>query len=482
MSVYRKTVAFFHKSSVKTAIGCLLIGLACTWVALLAFGSDNKTVGPFQFELKAQLGRGHTKVMLPPFDYMVAPTHWGPLSITATLENADSEKLADDVDVHGSNNVVRSLEKEPKGLIPFFALRLIIVSLAVTAAVALLTFRRQWRKVLLCLTSSALVIGGSISLALVTYSPAVFRTATFHGQLRQAPEIIGSIQTAFDRVHDFRPVIDNTIKTYLALQDVPARTTAVLHISDLHLNWLGMQFAQELAKNFNVAFVIDTGDTGSFGTKEEGRFIASYVPGFKRPYVFVRGNHDAPSTQAAIAVQPNAIVLDGKAATVDGITVYGLGDPAFTPDQENPVTSKDLAKLVRSVGPKLKQDVLSLSTKPDIVAVHDERMAESIAGSASLVISGHLHKAAFRIDQKTIFCRVGTTGGDGLVALSGTNETPYSAQILYFSQSSPHELVAYDLVEGQPGVTAVKSVKIERHVVKDKINSGTVLSTSPTNQ
>ena len=111
-----------------------------------------------------------------------------------------------------------------------------------------------------------------------------------------------------------------------------------------------MDFAQQVAESFDVDFVIDTGDITSFGTPIEN-LIATKIPGFERPYLFVRGSHDSIALQAEVAQVPNAIVLDGQAETIDGLTVYGLGHPAFTPARGAPVDAEDVRGARAPVGP-----------------------------------------------------------------------------------------------------------------------------------
>ena len=117
-------------------------------------------------------------------------------------------------------------------------------------------------------------------------------------------------------------------------------------------------------------FVIDTGDITSFGTPVEN-LIATEIPGFGVPYVFVRGSHDSIALQEAIAREPNAIVLDGREKTIDGLTVYGLGHPAFTPARGAPVDAEDFADLALSAGPVIAADLEAAPEPVDVVPSDD---------------------------------------------------------------------------------------------------------------
>src|SRR5262249_44227834 len=153
-------------------------------------------------------------------------------------------------------------------------------------------------------------------------------------------------------------------------------------------------------------------DITSFGTPAEDVILGG-IPPFHVPYLYVRGSHDSRDLQTQIAKISNAIVLDGSTTTVDGITVYGLGDPFFVQGRgtaQDPSVQRDSAS---SAGPRILADVEALSQPPDIVAVHDDLMAQDVAGYVPLVLSGHYHENSFRQEDGTMFLRVGTTGGAG---------------------------------------------------------------------
>ena len=248
----------------------------------------------------------------------------------------------------------------------------------------------------------------------------------------------------------------------------------VLHISDIHLSTLGYGFALQLAQSFNVDMVLDTGDTGSFGTTAD-QAILTWVPRFDRPYVFVRGSHDSLAFQQAVATYPNATVLDGTTTEVAGLTVYGLGDPYFVSARGAPKTDDQIARLVESVAPGLRDDVRALPHPPDIVAVHDERMAELAAGYAPVVASGHFHVNQDRAEDGTLFLQVGTTGGAGPTGFTPEGDVPFSAEILYFRASADgtNRLIAWDVIQELP---ATGSFSVRRHVVATDYGS---LSPSP---
>jgi hypothetical protein len=192
--------------------------------------------------------------------------------------------------------------------------------------------------------------------------------------------------------------------------------------------------------------------------------------------VFVRGSHDPTSLQSDIAALPNGVVLDGTTEQVDGLTVYGLGHPAFTPARGEEVDAEEYEAEARAAGPVIADDLDELDEPPNIVAVHDDRMAEAVAGSVPLVISGHFHETTARVLNGTLFLRVGTTGGSGAGIFRGLDEIPLSAEVLYFSRGPEAQLVAYDVIEQLPDTG---SLTVIRHLISQDFGA-LVLTPSPT--
>jgi predicted MPP superfamily phosphohydrolase len=444
------------------------VGLLGAWVGMLAWGRSTVDVGPFHVQLASSFGPGQTRIALPPFGQLVAGTHDAPLRLTATLQEVDVTALTDRLRDSSLDDLVDQVQRDGAHRALPFGLRLLGVSMAGALGLSLLVFRTRWRPVVAAVATALVVVAGSEVAAWQTFQPSAFLTPTFSGSLALAPKLIGPAQTALGRIDDFRhdlqQVVSGAIRVYTSIQEDPitnGEEIRVLHISDIHLSPLGISFAQKLAKAFDVDFVIDTGDLTSFGTPIEA-WTTSAIPGFDRPYVFVRGNHDSMSLQEDVAREPGALVLDGATHRVDGLTVYGLGDPVFTPNKLTALDDARFASTVRSVGPRILSDVTSGAQPPDIVAVHDDRMAEAVAGYVPLVISGHFHQSSARVIDGTLFLRVGSTGGAGANVYTQAGGVPLSAEILYFSKTDPPKLVAWDVIEQSP-VTG--NLTVRRHLV-----------------
>jgi predicted phosphodiesterase len=210
--------------------------------------------------------------------------------------------------------------------------------------------------------------------------------------------------------------------------------------------------------------VADTGDISDWGTEPETQLI-DRIGDLAVPYVWVRGNHDSATTGAAVAEQPNAVVLRGDAQTVAGLRFWGVADTRYTPNKDQPTggdVERDRAEAAApEVAARLEPDE---PPAVDLVLVHDARMAGDLGGKVPLVLAGHTHEARTDSIGDTILLTEGSTGGAGLRSLRGDEPEPLTCTVLYFDPET-NRLVAYDriTVRGLGGTGA----RIERHVVDD---------------
>ncbi|MDP8955788.1 MAG: metallophosphoesterase, partial [Actinomycetota bacterium] len=297
-----------------------------------------------------------------------------------------------------------------------------------------------------------------------------FRAPRYSGSLALAPRLVGDVETAAARIDAFRlelrRIVSGAARVYSEIQ---TRTSSgnqirVLHIADVHLSPLGMDFAQQLAEAFDVDVVVDTGDLTSFGTPAED-LIARFVPAFDQPYLFVPGNHDGPSIEAAMARVPNVTVVDGATVEKGGLTFYGLRHPVFTPNREAAVDDDEFEARARQAGQRILSDVQRMPAPPTVVAVHDDRMAEAVAGHVPVVVSGHFHLPSARVLNGTLFLRTGTTGGSGFTVFTEEGGIPLSAEILYFERGAQPVLVAFDRITQSP---ESGNLSVERHLVAEE--------------
>lgn len=449
----------------------VLVGLAGAWLGMAIAGSQTTEMGPFGIRLEGSFGPGETVVDLPPFGRITADTHTAPLRLEATLQDVDVHGLSDTLEDTSTDELAAAVEARARSSLRPFALRILGVAAAGALALGLLVHRRDLRRVGAAVAAAVIVVGGMQLVAWRTYRPEAFAEPTFSGSLELAPRLVGDVRQVTRRIDEFRTelerIVNGAVRTYTALEPGALGdgedVIRVLHVSDIHLSPLGVEFAVEIARGFDVDLIVDTGDLTSYGTPVE-EAILSEIPRFERPYVFVRGNHDSMALQRAMEDIPNAVVLDGRAARVEGLLVYGLGHPAFTEDKTTPLDHPELVAIAEGAGERIRDDLEELSRPPDVVAVHDERMARGLAGRVPVVISGHFHDPLTGIREGTLYLRVGSTGGAGVNIFSEEGGVPLSAQILTFRASGPPELVAYDRIEQSP---TAGNLTVRRHRVAE---------------
>ena len=260
--------------------------------------------------------------------------------------------------------------------------------------------RLRWR---------AAVSGAAIGLAITgtlavttaaSFKPAAVAEPRYSGLLTVAPRAVGDVESVVERFDDYRgqltELVGNVVTLYEAAQGLPDLdpgddTIRVLHVSDIHNNPQAFDLIGQIVAQFEVDAVFDTGDITDWGTEPESRLLRQ-IGRLDVPYVWVRGNHDSQRTQKAVAEQPNAVVLDGSATDVAGLRVWGIGDPRYTPNKDQPTGGDEERDQAEAFADDVARRV-ARSGPIDVVLVHDARIASEIGGAVPLVLAGHTHRA-----------------------------------------------------------------------------------------
>jgi predicted phosphodiesterase len=445
-------------------VAALLLASAGAWLALLAAGRGTYQLGPFRVELFARPGSGLTEVALPPLGQIRADTHAVPLRLTATLDLVDPDRLNQTVEAVGVQGLVEQVEHRGLDATRSHGIRAAVVALA-GVAVAGLLFRRR-------IDLGRTAVSGLVLVGLATagtwfgYRADAFVEPVYTGSLRLAPDLIGPIQQATRRIEVFRDelgrLVRGTVEAYGAVTAGPGPSedaTVVLHISDIHSSPLGMDFAQQLAATFGADLVVDTGDLTSFGSRLETA-ILERIPQFGVPYLFVRGNHDSTNIGVQVEAQTNAETLESETATAAGLTLFGAAHPLFTPGRR--LSDEEIADTVAATRTDIADRVASLDPFPDIVLLHDDRMAVELAGRVPLVLSGHFHRFDADVQEGTFFLQTASAGGGGLDTFVDVEPLPLAAEVVYLD-GSPPRLVAVDRVALEP---ETRQLLVERQLAQ----------------
>ncbi len=409
-------------------------------------------------------------VEVAPLGKLYADTHKGPLQVQIRIDEVrqdDAREIAADPDI--LEGIEHDIVSDTENALRKAVTRAVFVVLG-GALVLPLVRHFTWQALRRGLLAAIIVYSATLITAVATWTPAKASDPRYSGVLSLAPQLIGNaddIITHFDSYREqLAQLIKNVSNLYEAAGNLPTGPTEsnmirILHISDMHLNPAGFDVAQQISESFQVDAILDTGDITDHGTAIENE-IVNFVAKFELPYIWVRGNHDSLETQAAMASLPNVRVLDGNATHIEGLLIYGEGDPTFTPDKRVQLDFKTQEKLKKEFAPELANRLSALPTQPDVLAVHDPAMAQKSGDLAGLILAGHRHKFEESRIGNTPLLVVGSTGGAGLRILDGEAETPIQASVLYFDKDTK-KLQAYDLIT----VSSLEeqNVTIQRHIM-----------------
>ncbi|WP_063754746.1 metallophosphoesterase family protein [Microbispora rosea] len=466
-------------------LAVVLAAVVGGWLGM-AFGAKVDTpVGPADIGMSLTPSwSGETVIDVRPLGTLSFNSHDGPLRLDLTIEAVHPE-VAEEIlkNPRWADRLPTTIEADVISGLRSLVLRAVLFAVAAGFITGLVAFRRLSRAVWTAAGSLVMVVvlGGVSAL---TFNPRSIAEPRYTGLLTGVPSLVGSAQSIVTKFSEYRgqlaKLVTNVSQLYEAGSNLPIfdpdpDTVRVLHVSDLHINPLGWNMIKSLKDQFKIDLIVDTGDISDHGTKAENEFVKE-IGSLGVPYVFVRGNHDSMTTQRAVEKQKNAVVLDGAAATVKGLNIYGIGDPRFTPDKSVQAAgdeSKSLLDLGRANAAKLapREWPRSASTSApdkiaaDIVAVHDPTVGRGLSGYVPLVLSGHVHaRSTELLPSGTRLMIQGSTGGAGLRGLEHDEPTPLTASVLYFGKSS-HRLEAWDDIT--VGGLGEQWIQCERHIEPD---------------
>lgn len=476
-----------------TGLLILLVALTGTVLGLLLGSHTPVQVGPFNAELRLTPSvNGETAVLIPPLGSLRLDTHQGPTQLTIQLGALDQARTQ--AMINDPGGVTRAAQSVGDDIIDgvirvgFGSVGAAILGAMLLAALVFRNVRRvAWAGGL-----AFAVMAGSLGVAAATFRVNAVQEPRYEGLLVNAPALVGDVQQFTDDYERYtdqlQSLVSNASILYTAASSIDAfapddTMTRVLHVSDLHLNPAAWQIMLTVVEQYDIDLIIDTGDIVDWGTAPESQAYVSTIRLMRVPYVYVRGNHDSPGiTQAAVEEQPNAIVLDDSVATVEGLTIAGIGDPRFTPDQRTgPHSDEELAaerQRVVDSGADLAATIQEYGEPVDLALVHDPVAAEPLEGVVPLVLAGHTHdrrvgpivppeqeqEAGEDVPLEPGQTRMmvqGSTGGAGLRGLQGEHPEPLALSVLYFNEFQ--QLVAYDDID--VGGHGLSEASVQRHLI-----------------
>lgn len=429
----------------------LATALVGGWLGLLVGGTTDVPVGPLETRIAmAPSLIGNTDVDVPPLGSLQMDSHDGPIAVKVDVTGINIDKaqliIDDPASLQGLGE--RAFADIRSGLTRA-AIRGLVAATVGAFLAGLVVWHRNVRRALATAAVALGIMAASTGMGVATWNAQAVAEPRYSGLLASAPSLIGQAQSI---VRDFGTyeqtlarLVTNVTQLYEVTSALPGpfradqTTIRVLHVADIHLNPAAWEIMRSLIEQYDITLVIDAGDITDHGTAAENAFVDP-ISTLGVPYVFVRGNHDSGNTQAAVAAEPNAVVLDGSVRQVAGLRLIGMGDPRFTPDLTSTVDNESVVRM----GERLAREIRGHGQAPDIAVVHDASAAPPLDGEVPLVLAGHAHRRSTEmLDDGTRVFIQGSTGGAGLRALETEEPTPIMCSVLYFD-SATYRLQAWD--------------------------------------
>lgn len=436
-------VAFLRRSPVVFGIWVVAVTLL---VVPFVFRSEAK-LGPGTFAVGiSPTLRGNTTLAVPPIGSLSARTHDAPVRLDFELREVDVLDAIDRDNRPGIEGIEAEVRDDLPGALTHLLLVLAVTSVAVgLGAAVLFPGDRSIKRTAVAAMAAPVLMAALVAPAAWGYDvEQLERNPELNGPLGSAQMLfakIGSLDTRFGSVSSRTEVLASKITDLYS-----AATTnrisrsdgevSLLHVSDLHLNSIGLALAKDLADRFEVDAVIDTGDITSFGFEPEAGFV-EILEDFSMPYYVIAGNHDSEGVRRQLRRSDAVTYIDGRTVEVGDVKILGISDPTVTALRKIPQDRID--NTYRNQFESTER--LVERTEPDLVMVHNPVQLRPILGKVPAAAAGHLHRTKLEVIDGTVVAIVGSSGATGLGDLLVEENQPYRFEILRFLDG---RLVAVD--------------------------------------
>lgn len=404
-------------------------------------------IGPATVSARVGAGTGRTNFRVPPLGEVHANTHALPLSFDLALTEVDVQRLGDSLAVPADDEAFTALlQSGLRDLALQVAIRSVVAAALFGGIAAALLPRRRRSKIVAGGLGGLIAVGTLLALTGATYRVDAFEQPRFTGALTRAPVVIEALSKDELSLSEVRSRFETAATRLTDLLAVLAEPTvdpqddslALLHISDVHTNPIGLEITRQLAEQFGVDAIVDTGDLTNFGVDLETEF-ARLVGDMPVPYFYVSGNHDSVDVQNTMEELENVTVLHGREVEFQGVSLFGWPDPTYT--NWNLLPPKEAAELRLEEGAVLAEELDGVEA--DLLLVHDPRTANEAFGKVPLILAGHMHRQIVEERNGTRMLAVGSTGAAGLQSFTTESDMDYEAQIVYLREG---KVVAFDYV------------------------------------
>ncbi|MGW6743329.1 metallophosphoesterase family protein [Streptomyces sp. NPDC055025] len=457
------------------ALGLVAVVVLGAWLGLLVVGSVRTPVGPMdtRMTLRPSL-TGGTKINVSPLGALEMKTHTAPIRLDVDVDQLDPVRSTALVEhPERLSGLQDEVTHDVADGTTELAVRSCVAVVSGATALGLTVYRRPRRALAAGGLALGLLAASGIG-AYATWNPKSVLEPKFSGLLSSAPQVVGSarsIVTDFDVYQkELARLVTNVTKLYDATSTLPTyqpdpATLRVLHVSDIHLNPASWHIIGSLVEQYGIDLIIDSGDTMDHGASAENTFLDP-IADLGVPYVWVRGNHDSEITQKYLRRMKNVRVLDeGRAVTVAGLRVAGMGDPQYTPDRSTEAGGDPAERMAGIQFASALRDQAAAGTPVHIAVAHNPVAARETDGLVPLALSGHVHHRETEVMAHGTRLKIeGSTGGGGLRAVQNDEPEKVRTSVLYLDRTTKRLQAWDEITLGGLGLT---TAEVSRHLPKE---------------
>lgn len=469
------------------ALGLIAVVMLGAWLGLLVVGSVRTPVGPMdtRMTLRPSL-TGGTKINVSPLGALELKTHTAPIRLDVDVDQLDPVRSTALVEhPERLSGLQAEVTHDVADGTSELAVRSCVAVVSGATALGLAVYRRP-RRALAAGGLALVLLAASGVGAYATWNPKSVLEPKFSGLLSSAPQVVGnarSIVTDFDVYQkELARLVTNVTKLYDATSTLPTyqpdpATLRVLHVSDIHLNPASWHIIGSLVEQYGIDVIIDSGDTMDHGASAENTFLDP-IADLGAPYIWVRGNHDSEITQNYLRRMKNVRVLDeGRAVTVAGLRVAGMGDPQFTPDRSTAAGGDPAERMAGIQFASALRDQAAARTPVHIAVAHNPVAARETDGLVPLALSGHVHHRETEVMAHGTRLKIeGSTGGGGLRAVQNEEPEKVRTSVLYLDRTTKRLQAWDEITLGGLGLT---TAEVSRHLPQEAGTPGASPSPSP---
>jgi Calcineurin-like phosphoesterase len=490
------------------AIGCVALAFGGMWLGLRlsTAGTYPSALGSASFQVQLS-SHGRVEVFIPLADWGLR-AHAFSAPVTLHVEPRALNRQALIAAASGDQALLTRTLKDlgHDGTLALLrALRFMLLGVLIVAALAwavLRGYRVRRRRLLIGIPVGIVAAGVIMSGALTlrtrgTWDSDALAHPTYFARGVELIQLLNAAQHASAAQDSYVSKVEGALSGFASLLSDPTAGQVdggrrALLVSDLHDNTLVLGSLSFYAQGQPVFFV---GDFGNTGDRAEISALVPRIAKLGTKVIAVSGNHDSHAMMLSLARHGVTVLTshgqllpsggDGpQTVIVDGLRVAGYEDPleylGARPDEPGRIFSlnelNDPAVAIEAAQDGLLRWFRALTPKPDVVLVHENRLAQFLAQSLwargyfrpLTILTGHDHIQHVNHAGPITVVDAGTVGAGGLYGV-GSNYVGIGE--LHFTPTV-RDLEAADLIQVEPvsGVAQAQRIVVSQECPISRTN------------